>query len=231
MCCCKAQILRRYMVLCDALKACLIVVKGTAICSSVAKQCEQRGHSNSGKTLIAIEKHNTLFFLIHPVTVILPYQYIVASFYAFVHQIFASLRTQQLAKLGKDLWKMSAKGEAPMSLKRFTGCKHRHPRLQRFCGMADGGWNGNVMTQSVHFCIYLLVPEWPPLRWKWRAVTLRWGRTDQGMATNHIAVYVKSHLPPIPPCHLTDSLRTLPASLNDRCANTTHLTSRLLCRD
>lgn len=55
------------------------------------------------KTAARIETYDSLFFLIHPVTVILPYQYIVASFYAFLHQIFASLRTQHLAKLCKDL--------------------------------------------------------------------------------------------------------------------------------
>lgn len=58
--------------------------------------------------LIGIETHNTMFFHIHPATVILPYRYTVAYFYIFVHQIFACLRTQHLAICRKDLWKMPA---------------------------------------------------------------------------------------------------------------------------
>lgn len=102
--------------------------------------------------LIAIETHNTMFFHIHPATVILPYHYTAASFYIFVHHIFACLRTQHLAMLSQRPVENVAEGEAPLSVKRLTGCKRKHPRVQRFGEMADETptwWN-----KSSHFCVY-----------------------------------------------------------------------------
>lgn len=186
--------------------------------------------------LIGIETHNTMFFHIHPATVILPYHYTVASFYIFVHQIFACLRTQHLAICRKDLWKMPAEVRHHCLWK---DSQVVNTNMQGFRDLVK--WQMKRQYDETKFALLHILlnlsrrgrlldgtedpsPSEEPSDWSGHGNKSDWSFV--------ITIpNVKSHLSPRPPCHLTDSLRTLPVSLNDRWANTTHLTLRLLYRD